>query len=830
MTATIYRMRPLTWVLLALLATLLAVLYLPTLMRVDHDTMQTLGTGLALVVLLVGMFMIRHMTQRLARLAAVAEAIGAGDYASRAEDGHGDAIGLLARAINGMAERIQQAVGQLERQQAELESNRYQLEEQNSKLTQEYQRQARFGDFLESLNTVDVNTLGQKALDFILRSSDAQLGQIYVREERAGKLIKLSESGIDRAALRAFAGGNPEEGLPGEVLARKSLITIQDIDPQAFPAINLGFTSVQLRCVLGLPILFQDRALGVVLIGLLALPDETRLRVLQNAIDALGSALSNALTYKTVQQQALRLEQANQELLEADRLRSEFVANMSHELRTPLNSIIGFSSVLLKNREGTLNDKDLGYIERINRNGKHLLGLINDILDLSKIEAGRMELEFRPLSLAALARETVDMLHAQAEARHLKLALEVEAELPEIETDGDKLRQVLINLIGNALKFTEQGGVTVALRRVGDEAVALDVRDTGIGIPAEKLDLIFEPFRQADSGTTRKYGGTGLGLTITRSIVEMLGGRIGVQSRLGEGSTFTVLLPLTTQAAPGAISAAPPVAALAEPAAEPAPLAAAIPLPRPQGSRVVLVVDDDADARELMANYIRDLGGQPVTTGDGQQALILARQYHPDLITLDLMMPGMDGWEVLRRLKGDPELCQIPVVIISIVADRRRALVLGAMDALSKPIAQDDLLAILRRSLQTDHQGRILVVDDNHEVHELFKTLLTGEVQEIRTASNGKEALEVLNHYEPDLIFLDLMMPEMDGLTFLRVLRTDRRLMNLPVVVVTAKQLSPAERRELEMRVVQVIQKGDDTLEGRLREVLESALRERHAA
>ncbi len=818
-----FRMRTMTWTLLALLGLVILVTVLPQFVTEGKEYLQSAGIGLALIVLIVGMIMIRRMTMRLKRLAEVAEAIGGGDYKTRSNEIERDAIGLLASSINSMAERIDSAVTQLEHQQAELEANRAQLETQHQQLTAEYQRQAGFGDFLESLNTVDTNTIATKGLDFLLRNTGAILGQLYVREDTTGKLIKLTEAGVDRTALKRLVTGAPDDGLPGEVLARRADILIDPIDPQAFPSVNLGLATIHLRAVLGVPILFQNRALGVLVLGFPATPDEGRQRLLQNAVDALGSSLSNALTYKTVQQQALRLEQANQELLESDRLRSEFVANMSHELRTPLNSIIGFSSVLQKNREKTLNDKDLGYVERINRNGKHLLGLINDILDLSKIEAGRMDLEFRPLSVASLARETIDMLQAQADARGLTLTLEMPEDLPELETDGDKLRQVLINLIGNALKFTESGGVRLIVTASEDGSANLSVKDTGIGIPADKLDAIFEPFRQADSGTTRKYGGTGLGLTITRSIVEMLGGRIDVTSEEGKGSSFNVHLPR---------NAAAPLAPAAKPTSVDEPLIYPVlpPGALKPGSRTVLVVDDDPDARELMANYIREMGGTPIPVGDGEQVVELARRHHPDLITLDLMMPGIDGWEVLRRLKADAKLAEIPVVIISIVADRRRALVLGAMDALTKPIAQDDLLAILRRTLSGSRSGRILVVDDNPEVQDLFKSLLVDEVGEIRTAGNGKEALQVLNDFEPDLIFLDLMMPEMDGLTFLRVLRTDRRLMNLPVVVVTAKQLTAAERRELEMRVVQVIQKGDDTLEGRLREVLEHALGSAHAA
>ncbi|MFO1352384.1 MAG: response regulator [Gammaproteobacteria bacterium] len=509
-------------------------------------------------------------------------------------------------------------------------------------------------------------------------------------------------------------------------------------------------------------------------------------------------------------------------------LAQRFVANMSHELRTPLNSIIGFSNILLKNRNQTLAEKDLDHAEKINRNGKHLLNLINDILDLSKIESGRMEVEVRPTRVDGLAREVVDMLKPQAEARNINLEFTSESTLHTLYTDTDKLKQVLINLIGNAIKFTHEGGVRVRVLQEDPQSLSIAVSDSGIGIPPQQLEAIFEPFRQVDSSTTRKYGGTGLGLTISRSIIHMLNGEITVKSELGKGSTFSVRLPLTAdKATPISAAAQPPAAVAAQPPAVPAapvPIETPPLIPKGKGPRRVLIVDDDADARELLSGYITEIGALPILAADGEQALRLAREHHPDLITLDLMMPGIDGWEVLKRLKVDAELQAIPVVIISIVAERRKAVVLGAIDAITKPIVHDDLIAILRRTLHAPPHGRVLVVDDNPEVLDLFRHLLADEVAEIRTAYNGKDALDVLRDYRPDLIFLDLMMPEMDGLTFLRVLRTDKQLMSLPVIIVTAKELTSSERKELEMRVVDIIQKGDESLEDRLREVLEKAM------
>ena len=817
-------MRPFTWTLLALLLILLAVTFAPNFFNVDAQRWQNLGVVIALFVLIAGLLFIRTINLRLARLSTVAESIGQGDYESRVNDDQTDSIGILGRTINQMAGKIQDSISELEIQQAELRENRSKLQLQNSQLSREYDRQASFGAFLGDVNTVNMNTIADQGLQYLMTVADAALGQVYIYDSKTQLLPKISEQGIDRSALRNLTSNSTEQGVPGEVFARKEIIQLSSISEQSLnlPTVNLGFAAAQLQTLIGLPILFQDKALGVFLLGTLHQLDDNTMRTVQTALDALGSALNNALTYKTVQQQALRLEQANQELLEADRLRSEFVANMSHELRTPLNSIIGFSGILQKNRNQSLVNKDLDYVEKINRNGKHLLGLINDILDLSKIEAGRMDLEFQPTQIDNLVQDVVDMLQTQAEAKHLQLQLSVADTVTTLKSDPDKLKQVLINLIGNAIKFTEEGGITVHVQQITD-GIQIDVTDTGIGIPEDKLNSIFEPFRQVDSGTTRKYGGTGLGLTITKSIVEMLGGSLKVTSTFHQGTTFSVLLPieptvgeLNQPVQENIVSTTDVSSQLDSIATSSPPHIAKL----DSNKRTVLIVDDDADARDLLATHIEELGGQTVQAANGEQGLELARQHKPDLITLDLMMPGIDGWQVLRQLKADPELESIPVIIISIVAERRQALFLGAIDALTKPIAQDDLLHILHRTLNGNRHSRILAVDDNSDVLELIQSILENEVREIRTAKNGKQALQVLQNYHPDLIFLDLMMPEMDGLTFLRILRTEKHLMNLPVVIVTAKQLTDSERRELEMRVVSIIEKGQYNLEETLRDSL----------
>ncbi len=808
-----------SWLFLTIIVLLLMLAVLPQVANIRSEVLVAANIVVALLGIVAGFVVIRRMNQRLLLMAEVARSLEGGDYSARCRETGRDAIGILARTFNSMAEKIQTIIRELEIQRHDLEEGRQMLSTQHAKLERAFTRQATLGEYLVSLNAVDINTIAVKTLEYLMREADLHFGIFYLRDKTTGKLLRIAERGIDPFALSALS--KDEEGFPAQVISERRWLTIQDIDAEALPDVELGFAKAHLRSVFGIPVLFQQKVLGVLVLAALHKLDGPLMRVLEGAVGAMGSSLNNAVTYKTVQQQAIQLEKANMELLEADHLRNEFVANMSHELRTPLNSIIGFSGLLLKNRGGNLIATDLNYAEKINRNGKHLLGLINDILDLSKIEAGRMDLQAGPTSIEILAGEVIEMLKPQADERRLSLALETSAQIPLVETDGEKLKRVLINLIGNAIKFTHEGGITVRLSPREPHTLDIEVRDTGIGIPEDKLESIFQPFRQVDSSTSREYGGTGLGLTITRSIVAMLDGEISVSSVPGKGSIFTVSLPLRTKGSETtavACEESPSVGLPLETGAiglfRSAQGAGSI-----KGGRV-LVVDDDPDSRELLTNNIEAMGAKVLPCEDGEQALRMANEYQPDLITLDLMMPGIDGWEVLRRLRDNPDTSHIPVVIISIVANRRQAMVLGAVDALTKPISNNQLQALLQHYVRKQSVSRILIVDDDEDARQLLSSLVQNKVGEVRTAGNGREALRILEEFTPDLIFLDLNMPQMDGFMFLRVLRADKHLWRLPVVVVTAKQMNGAERRELERKVVGFIEKGD-SLENQLLEVLQ---------
>jgi signal transduction histidine kinase/DNA-binding response OmpR family regulator len=521
-------------------------------------------------------------------------------------------------------------------------------------------------------------------------------------------------------------------------------------------------------------------------------------------------------------------EQAARDLAEAalreqaaNRAKSEFLARMSHELRTPLNSVIGFANVLLKNKQGVLREQELSFVERIRANGTHLLGIINDILDLAKVESGRMDLVVEPVDVPSLVRDTVAQV---SEREHVRVDVALPADTRPLAADRDKLKQVLLNLVANAMKFTEQGRVVV--RVVTNPATGavrrIDVVDTGVGIPPERVSAIFDAFEQAESTTARRYGGTGLGLAIARSFCERMGFRLVVASEQGVGSTFSILC---DPAEPLPRHAPPDDAAIETPGTMPVEASPIATTPDVDDANkpTVLVIDDSADSRLLLSQFLEDDGKHVVTAVSGEQGLQLARELKPGLIVLDLLMPGVDGWQTLRRLKDDSATATIPVVIVSIVASEQRGNMLGAVDLVDKPVNRESLVATVRRNL-AEATARVLVVEDSPDTRALFQGYLR-ELPglDVRMVDTGRGALAQLESFQPQLVILDLTLPDIDGLEVLRELRKHRALCAIPVIVATARNLSAAERTELAAQTHAVLAKGADIAE-QLRESVRAAL------
>jgi signal transduction histidine kinase/CheY-like chemotaxis protein len=526
--------------------------------------------------------------------------------------------------------------------------------------------------------------------------------------------------------------------------------------------------------------------------------------IMTERINDLYTGLEQKVTDRTAELREASEELAikRDEALEASRSKSLFLANMSHELRTPLNAIIGYSEMLEEEAEDSGYDDIVPDLQKIQKAGTHLLTLINDILDISKIEAGKVELFLEDFSLAELIDEIIDTIHPLIERNTNTLVFLPEGELGILHSDITKLRQMIFNLLSNAAKFTEKGVITLLVSRKLEEEkewLYVEVRDTGIGMTAEQLGRVFQEFSQADSSTTRKYGGTGLGLPISRHFAQVMGGDIIVKSETGKGSSFTIRVPVFVQAkiATGEIAA----------------VTGPIPhLPDSVVGLTVLVIDDDLDVHELLNRQLTREGFHVISATSGEDGLKKARDFQPTIIALDVLMPSMDGWTVLQSLKTDAVLSHIPVVMLSIMNDKSLAFAMGANDYLTKPVDRNTLVSVLKRHLPAGDKNRsILIVEDDVDTQDLFLRAAQREGWTGRAAENGRIGLERIKEQIPELILLDLMMPEMDGFEFLTELRKVEAWRAIPVIVVTAKNLTDADLAQLSATAQRIVQKGNST-------------------
>ncbi len=493
----------------------------------------------------------------------------------------------------------------------------------------------------------------------------------------------------------------------------------------------------------------------------------------------------------------------------ANRSKSIFLANMSHELRTPLNAIIGYSEMLQEEIEDLGKTSLTADLQKIHSSGKHLLGLINDILDLSKIEAGKMSLYLEDFDVSAMVEEVCTTIRPLIEKSTNRLEIRQQGNLGEMRSDLTKVRQMLFNLLSNASKFTEGGVITLGIERTssaGGDRLIFSVADNGIGMTEEQMGRLFQAFTQADVSTTRKYGGTGLGLTITRRFCEMMGGAIEARSQHGNGSVFTINLP----------------AHLAEQKTDaPAVRESISPSGCGDGSCTVLVIDDDPMVCEMMQRFLAEDGFRVVTANSGDEGLALARNLKPCAITLDVIMPSMDGWAVLNALKNDPELADIPVIMLTIVDDKSMGYALGAADYLVKPLSRERLRSVLERYRPDNGDKRVLLVEDDATTRDMTQRMLEKEGWFVTSAVNGVDGLAQVAENPPGLILLDLMMPEMDGFQFVLELEKHQEWRAIPILVVTAKDLTLEDRRRLNGHVERIMQKGAYRREDLLKNVRE---------
>jgi len=752
-------------------------------------------TGLSLgIALFLTITRVRRLTDPIRRLAEAAHRIAAGQRSVTVAIDSGDEVGRLAQAFNEMAGSLEQNETALQRKVVETTT----LYEIGQEITAQV-------DLEPTLRLIVERTRD------LLR---AEVSLLALRQEESDEFLLQAYSGT---VPQSFVGLRikPEEGLVGRVVVGGQPIMVSDY-LQEYP--DSPFLEIMqesgFRSAVAVPLKARDVVIGVLYVYSRALHNfrEEDRQLLSTLADQAAIALENAKLYQRVHQHAeelearvrertQELEEANAKLELASRHKSEFLASMSHELRTPLNAVIGFSEVLLERLFGDLNKKQAEYLRDILDSGRHLLSLINDILDLSKVEAGHMELELGRFSLAEALENGLTMVRERASRHGIALSLEVDPTVDVIEADERKIKQVVFNLLSNAVKFTPDGGQVGITAGVNSGAVHITVWDTGNGIAPEDQGRIFEEFQQVGGIYADKPEGTGLGLALAKQFVELHGGRLWVASAVGQGSRFTFTLPTCIT---------PPVE---EASAVATPTAAE---PEREGP-VVLVVEDDPQAAELLRLYVEGAGCRVDVAWDGEEGFAKACALRPALITLDLLLPKVDGWDLLVRLKQAPQTRAIPVVIVSIMEERGKGYALGAADYLVKPVRREELMHVLQRvSLTTRRQGEfmtILAIDDDPMALELVEAILTGEGFRVCKAAGGAEGLAVARREVPALIILDLLMPEVDGFAVVERLRADPATAAIPIVILTSKSLTADEKARLNGEIACLAHKGEFTRE-----------------
>jgi len=765
-----------------------------------------------------GFVLARRIARPVAAMVRVTGRLRAGDLSARCEAGRPDELGVLALSFNQVVDS----------------------------LSSRMRRQAHMAALQETMvAAVDLEQFAGSVLERLLGVTGAHAGACYVRDPETGRFLPRSWLGMDGKRLGTF-DAESGEGEIGRAVTSRAVVHVTGLSPETRFVYKAVAGDMVPRELLTVPVSGNGRVHLVFSLARTApFAEETRallddmrhafdtacsrllavqeIRHLTDILSARNEELRNQkeelevqaeelqaqseelmeqaeelrLQAEELREQNVELELQQRQLNEANRLKDEFLSNMSHELRTPLNSILALSRVLDNRLGSELSEEHRGFLHIIERNGRILLDLINDILDLSKVESGNMDVYPEVVSLPSLVNTAVENIRPLADKKGLALRTALSEDLPALETDGKRLYQILQNLVSNAVKFTESGHVEIGAHR-DDAQVVVTVRDTGIGIAAEDLPHIFDKFRQVDGGASRRYEGTGLGLAIARRLAELLGGELSAESRPGEGSVFTLRLPVAWQGE-GRVMA--PASFLRINGGE-----------RP----VILVVEDEEEVRREICSWLEEAGYSVRGCGSAQEAMEECTRRVPAAILLDVVLPGMDGYEALRRLKKTPEWKGVPVLLMSAARDDGTARLLGADGFVGKPVNRDRLLSQVRRILESrkrdfDPAGkRLLVVEDNEAAILQIRSILESAGYRPDVARTGAEALDYVDRIRPDGILLDLMMPDVDGLTVLEKIRQRSDLRQVPVLVLTAKELTARDRERLASNhIFQLVHKGD---------------------
>lgn len=627
-------------------------------------------------------------------------------------------------------------------------------------------------------STLDLNTIFTRAVDLIRNRFGFYHVGLFIVEETGFNAVLQEATGEAGEEMKRQKHSLPvgSKSIVGEVTASGNPFVVNDTATSPIHRPNPLLPKTRAEAAIPLRV-------GSRIIGALDLQSEypnafaeDDIAVLQTLADQIAIAIDNARSYE------LSI-QAVKEMCEVDRLKSQFLANMSHELRTPLNSIIGFSRVILKGIDGPITELQQNDLTAIYNSGQHLLALINDILDLSKIEAGKMELSFDEVNIVEMINSVMSTATGLVKDKPITLKKNIAPNLPTARADAIRVRQVLLNLLSNAAKFTDEGEISVEASVEqgpnGQPEILISVSDTGPGIAEADQAKLFQPFSQVDDSPTRKTGGSGLGLSISRRLIEMHGGRIGVRSTVGQGSTFYFTLPIYQTALPE------------------------------KKEKTILAIDDDPQVISLYERYLRPQGYEIIPLTDPAQAVPRAAELQPFAITLDIMMPGIDGWQVLQSLKAEAATRDIPVIICSILEEQERGFSLGAADYLVKPILEDDLVQALDRLNGDDSIQEVLVIDDDPNDLRLMGKMLVdqGRYKPI-LAEGGAKGWEMITSKTPQAVILDLFMPEMDGFAILEKMRSSPVLREVPVIVVSGADLTAEQKQRLNEFGQQMLTKG----------------------
>jgi CheY-like chemotaxis protein/signal transduction histidine kinase/HAMP domain-containing protein len=744
-----------------------------------------------IAVYFVSYFVANTFSKPLLRMDSVSQKIQEGDYSERIILKRDDELGSLANSFDNLTDKM---LSQIEIQRT-------------------------VSNILNKIVSINnLEELLKELLKLLVVRSKSNIGICYLLNEKSNSYEYFYSIGADSKLNQSFSK-EFLEGEAGHAILEDEIIHNKDIPEDTLFKVKM-FSGVYIpKEILTIPLNDQNKTNA--LISLASLKDynsdvlEVIKRIKLSASTLMSNIITNQKTTKLakelgfrnselgaqateLQRQSEELHQQNIELdtqrrqvNEANRLKSEFLSNMSHELRTPLNSVMALSHVLKNRAANKLAEDELMYLEVIERNGKQLLGLINDILDLSKIEAGKMDLHPEKLNINTLVQDIIDSLTPITEAKNVDLNFNSDANLPTLETDERRAVQIIQNLCSNAVKFTAKGKIIVSLTSDAHK-IHIKVSDSGIGIEKKNLPHIFEAFRQVDGSSSRSFEGTGLGLAIAYNSTKLLGGELRVESKFGTGTTFTLELPLKWE---DSASISLPIQVLQE-------------NQEIKKNKTILLVDDDQEALDILKNFLNSENYKVVTATSGKEALEIAEQIIPFAIILDVIMPEMDGWEVLQKLKSRAKTVNIPVIISSIADDKKTGFALGAVGYITKPITKETILNEINR-ISTKIIEKILVVDDNSVDRKYIKEIIEEcSTIEVCQAESGVECLKMVETNKPDLIVLDLMMPGMDGFQVLEKLRSTEATKDILVIINSAKDLSINEKKLLEKEAISVLVKG----------------------